>query len=328
MNLRRAIPFCLFAFLAILLTGCSAAPNTSHSTVVADAQFSGAVHGGQQPVAGASIQLYAVGTTGNGTASTPLLTSAVTSDANGKFTITGKYTCGSAGFVYAVATGGNPGLSTNNPNIALMAAVGPCGGLNSNTFFNINELTTVAAVSALAPFMTSVTAIGATGSFPASMGAAFGLANEFVNNTTGLSPGTGIPSGYTVPTGEINTLADILSACINSTGGTAGDGSLCGQLFSLTTVGSNPPPTDTIQAMLNLANNPPLNTSALYALLPPTPPFQPTLTSAPANFSLSLQSVAANEANPFAVHSQNVIVSSLSPIRAPYITMNSSGNRS
>ncbi len=117
---------------------------------------------------------------------------------------------------------------------------------------------------------------------------AFTYANELVNTATGAAPGNNLPAGYTVPIAELNTLADIISACINSVGGTAGDGSLCGQLFTLTTVTPNPPPTNTIAALLNIVNNPTQNTSALFALTPPTPPFQPTLTSAPANFQVEL----------------------------------------
>ena len=288
MGFGRLLPASL-CVLTLALTGCGIGPLNSGSNPINNSRYSGSVHGGQQPVIGATIQLYTVGTTADSSAATPLLTSSVTSDATGSFTITGLYSCTSATQVYIVATGGNPGLSTPNPNIALMAALGPCSSLTSSTFISINELTTAAAVAALAPFMTSATAIGSSPSDATQLANAFTLANEFVNTTTGASPGVNVPSGDTVPTTELNTLADILSACINSTGGVAGDGSLCGDLFSLTAVSPAPAPTNTIQAMLNIANNPTLNTGALFALAPPTPPFQPTLTSAPANFLISSQ---------------------------------------
>jgi hypothetical protein len=177
-----------------------------------------------------------------------------------------------------------------------MAALGPCSSLTSSTFISINELTTVAAVAALAPFMTSASAIGSASFDTTALANAFTLANQYVNTTTGTAPGNNVPTGYTVPTTELNTLADILSACINSTGGTAGDGSLCGDLFSLTTVSPAPAPTNTIQAMLNIANNPTLNIDSLYALVPPTPPFQPTLTSAPSTFQIALTPPAGGSA--------------------------------
>jgi len=50
------------------------------------------VHGGQQGVSGATIQLYAAGATGYGLAATALLTTTVTSHAAGSFNITGDYT--------------------------------------------------------------------------------------------------------------------------------------------------------------------------------------------------------------------------------------------
>src|ERR1700722_6260693 len=50
--------------------------------------------------------------------------------------------------------------------------------------------------------------------------------------------------------------------------------------------GTQPP--DTAPAAINIAHNPALNVAALYALVTPTPPFQPTLASAPDNFTVAL----------------------------------------
>src|SRR5580693_6047513 len=138
--------------LAFLLFSCGTQQSSPHLTIPANKQ--GLVHGGQQPVTGATIQLYAVGTTGDGSAATPLLSPAPVSDANGGFNISGTYTCpSSSSLVYIVASGGNPGLppGTNNGALSLMAALGPCGNLSASTFIIINELTTVAAVYSLAP---------------------------------------------------------------------------------------------------------------------------------------------------------------------------------
>jgi trimeric autotransporter adhesin len=172
------------------------------------------VHGGQQPVSGATLQLYVVGTTGDGSAATPLLTRTVTSDANGYFDITGAYTCPSPStLVYITATGGNPGLGagTNNAAIALMAALGTCGSLQTSTIININELTTVAAVWPLAPFISSYSSIGSGTADAAALASAFTLASEYVNTTTGTAPGLNVPAGTTIPVAQLNTLADILS---------------------------------------------------------------------------------------------------------------------
>src|SRR5579883_2151252 len=88
----RALAGCICgsAMFAVVvgLTGCSfpAAGKRADSTAFG---VQGWLHGGQQPVAGATIQLYTVGTTGDGSTATPLLTQAVTTDANGNFSLNG-----------------------------------------------------------------------------------------------------------------------------------------------------------------------------------------------------------------------------------------------
>ena len=278
-----------FLPLSLLLLSCGTQRNGSQLVVPAGSH--GLVHGGQQPVTGATIQLYAVGTTGDGSASTPLISPAPVSDANGAFNISGTYTCPSpSSLVYIVATGGNPGLApgSNNAALAMMAALGPCGNLSPSTFIFINELTTVAAVYPLAPFMTSPSAIGSTPADAAALASAFALASQLANTTTGTTPGTGVPAGTSVPVAQINTIGNILSTCINSAGGTAGDNTTCGTLFSLTTPTGLTPATDTVTALLHLANNPTLNTAALYNLVPPFAPFQPSQPQTPPDLSVRL----------------------------------------
>ncbi len=149
-------------------------------------------------------------------------------------------------------------------------------------------MTTVAAVAALAPYMTSATAIGSAPSDASALAAAFTLAGEFVNTASGYAPGSNVPSGLVVPVALINTLGDIISSCVNSTGGSAGSATNCGSLFTLTTPVNGSAPSDTIAALLNLANNPALNTSSLFGLTPAQAPFQPQLTSPPNDFSVKL----------------------------------------
>jgi trimeric autotransporter adhesin len=291
-SLRSAAQGMLAA--ALLVCGCSGTKPSGSSEPVAAALpgIRGLVHGGQQPVTGASIQLYAVGTGGDGSAATPLLSPAAVTDSNGNFNITGTYTCPAGNpLAYIVATGGDPSPSTNNPNLALMAALGPCNNLSASTYIVINELTTVAAVYPLAPFISSPSAIGSGTSDAASLASAFTLASEMVNTATGTSPGTNVPAGVTIPVAQINTLGDILANCINSAGGTVGDSSSCGSLFSLTTpatVPATPPATNTILALLNLANNPTLNTAALYSMAAAVAPFQPAQTVTPPDLAVRL----------------------------------------
>jgi hypothetical protein len=255
--------------------------------------ISGTVYGGQQPISGAGIQLYAAGTGGNGSAATPLLTTSVTTDSSGSFNLTGLYACPTpSSEVYLAATGGDPGLVNGQANaqIALLTALGPCGNLTPTTSVVINEVTTVAAAYALAPYMQSYSAVGSnTGDAPM-MADAFTMAAELANSGTGSTPGVGVPTGQAVPSQKLNTLANILSTCINSSGGRAGDSSPCGPLFSLASVASSSAPTDTVGALLDIAQNPTSNVVPIFDLDPPTGPFQPSLASAPADWTLEITS--------------------------------------
>lgn len=108
MRLSVSVCFAVFFAFTVLFIGCSTAPSVSPG-VVYDAHISGRVHGGQQPVSGAIIKLYTVGTSADGSASTSLLSQTVTTDANGDFTITNLYSCTNATLVYScLQTSGVP----------------------------------------------------------------------------------------------------------------------------------------------------------------------------------------------------------------------------
>jgi hypothetical protein len=314
------------SLLALFLTGGCAQNQPGRTTEPLLRHAS--VHGGQQPVVGATLQLYAVGTSGDGSASTPLLSQVVTSDANGNFEITGAYICPSPStLVYITATGGNPGLSagTNNPALDLMAALGPCGDLGPSTFININELTTVGAVWSLAPFMSPSGSVGSSAADSASLAAVFALAAQYVNVSTGATPGTNVPTGFTVPVELMNTLADILSSCVNSAGGIAGDGSACGMLFAATTPNGFPAPTTVLGASLNMANNPSFYVSNLFDLIVPTAPFQPTLPAVPSNLSVYLLVSSGLILSPSQLTFPSVNTSSTSPPQT--ITVTNAGTK-
>src|ERR1700691_3877467 len=99
----------------------SAIQTTSGS--VPGASLQGMVHGGRQPIVGAKVYLYAANTTGYGNSAVSLLESGngtvadgsgnyyYPTQSQGAFTITGDFTCPSAGSqVYLYAVGGDPGL--------------------------------------------------------------------------------------------------------------------------------------------------------------------------------------------------------------------------
>jgi len=275
--------------VAALVSGCgisSTAPKVS-PVPLAGSPLQGSVHGGQQPVTGASLALYAAATTGYSGGTANILSQAVSTDAAGNFDITGMYNCVAGQQMYLVATGGNAGAGFNQ-NLALMAAVGDCAQLSASTQIIMNEVTTVGSVFALAPFMNSITALGTTTTNTSGLAHAFASVNKLVNVASGTPLGSALPSGATGPVNEIRTLANILAACINSAGGTAGSNTSCGQLFTLTTSPGAAAPADTIQAALNIAHNPTLNVASLFALTMPQSPFQPQLSTPPGDWTLAI----------------------------------------
>jgi sugar lactone lactonase YvrE len=296
--------------------GTAAAPNPTSLTV------NGKVHGGQQAVVGALIQLYVVGSGGNGSAASPLLNTAVTSDSNGEFSITGDYTCPSAtSQVYLVATQGNPGSGTNAA-LAMMTALGSCGNLSPSQFIWINEITTVAAAWALAPFEQDIAHIGSSSTNSTGLANAFLDAQLIADTSTGDVPT--LASNLTTETGKIYALADAVAACINSNGaGSPG----CSALFGAATPSGGSAPANTWDAVMNVVKNPGNNVAGVYGAIGSTPPFATTLTSAPSDWTLSLtvtggglntpEGLAADSQGNIWVSDDSGIVSAFSPQGTP-----------
>jgi hypothetical protein len=279
------------ALAATTLCGCDTgiSSGVSEPVAVTSAGVQGIVMGGQQPVAGVTLQLYQAGTAGYGSAATPLGVSVQTTS-NGNFTFP-SYTCAAGSQVYLVGMGGHPTALLTNNNLAMMVGLGTCGGTYLNNFIDMNELTTVATVWALAPFMTSATSIGTSPTNTAGLADAFAAINQVVTTSNGTIPGPTLPAGATLPLSEINTLADLLVQCVNSGGGVAGDASNCGQLFNLApNAAGTVYPTDTITAAMNIAKSPGRNVASLLALRSGTPQFSPVLnlTALPTDWTIGI----------------------------------------
>jgi streptogramin lyase len=296
----------------------------------------GAVHGGQQPIAGAHIYLMQATSANYGNASTSLIIRGdgtdsngqyVLSDATGAFSLTAKYLCTPNTLVYIVTLGGNPGLATgtNNTSASLMANLGNCPALGTLAVqvpnVNINEVTTVASVYAIAGYMTGTFQVSSS---PTAL-AAVGMANAFstTTNLVSLPAGTAYtttPAGNgAVPQTKINTLANMLAACVNTNGAVtppSGSGSNavtaspCYTLFSNAKNGTITP-SDTVSAMLNIAHDPGANVSTLFGLSGAAgAPFQPSLSAAPKDFTLSITYQVPGMGNPTgnATHAHNVAI--------------------
>ncbi|MGA7343784.1 MAG: hypothetical protein WBE72_06675 [Terracidiphilus sp.] len=128
------------------------------------------MHGGPNPVIGATVTLYATETIaspssanhyGYGVAGQVL--GSTTTDSNGAFSFTGDaVNCPDGQQAYIVAAGGYTGsFSSQNSAALLMAALGPCGGISDTTQVIIDEPTTIAAAYAIGQFM-SISGTGAT----------------------------------------------------------------------------------------------------------------------------------------------------------------------
>jgi hypothetical protein len=280
---------CLLTIALLALAGCEK-PNWT-GPLPAFFKLQGNVQGGQHPISGSTIQVYSAGTTGLASAALPLLSQPAHSDGNGGFSF--KIACpSSTSQLYITARQGNPGSSPGvvNPAIALMAALGPCGELTSSPSVTINEVTTVGSVWPLASYMSSASLLGyAPGD--TSFSADVTLVQQLVDTIHGTSPGQGIPEGYAVQTAKLFSLADLLDACVNSYGGTAGDGSPCGRLFSLGAARDATPPTDTLQAALLIAQAPDANVTNIFNLVPAGGAFQPTISPSPVDWSLPLVAI-------------------------------------
>jgi len=304
----------------VLLSGCalqSTAPPSSQS----GASLQGQVHGGQQAVSGAQVYLFAVNTTGyagSGIApsttnlSRPITLSGtgvatdnvatdptygdtyVTTDSFGNFSIGGDYTCTAADEVYLYAVGGNTGSGTNSA-ASFLALLGSCPAAGNFAatvpFVLMNEVTTVASAYALAGFATDALHISSSGSALAKTG----VANAFANFTTlaNVAKGTANSvnpnnSASTVPQAELDTLANILAACVNSTNTSPTN---CTNLFSYVesagTTGT--PAKETATEAIYIAQHPGTNVTSLYALEGGTAsPFAPILTTQPNDFTVAI----------------------------------------
>ncbi|SNS30933.1 hypothetical protein SAMN05421770_101436 [Granulicella rosea] len=312
---------------SLFLVGCAmtedaASPSTTH--VVSSQRLQGEVHGGQQPIAGAHIYLLAANTTGYGgngiapstlNASLSLLTSVPgstaldasggatngffysTTDANGDFDISVSCTPGQQVYMYAL--GGNPGAGINSA-VGAMAILGSCppmGNFSTIPYVSINEVSTIAAAYAFAGFASDATHVSSSGTALAQIG----IANAFENaaNLVDLGSGTALattPAGNGVaPQATINSLANTLAACVNTTGPSS---TPCNTLFSNAKSGGSTATagSDTATAAINIAHNSGANVAALFNNANAAAPFAPVLSGVPHDFAIAITFTAPGNA--------------------------------
>jgi hypothetical protein len=350
-TLRIAAYALVPALSVATLAGCNAGANFTQGVEsdTAVATLGGVVHGGPNPVTHATVTLYATSTVaspsssnayGYGQAGTVLGTA--TTNSMGAFTFTSPGTCPAGQQAYIVSAGGYTGsFSASNSAALLMAAIGPCSSLSSSTFIIINEPSTIAAAYAVGQFM-SVSGTTVKISAPANNNAATpgctltsgqttsckaaGLAHAFLNaanlvNAVGATTATPTGAAYAVlptnssavvPQSLINTLANSVEACVNSSGSSS---TPCAGLMTDTTppaalAGGTPPaPTNTLQALIDLAQYPgggavappatSANTTALYGIGSSIGYYSPSLSVAPTDFTIYINYTAYNGSTAF-----------------------------
>jgi len=260
----------------------------------------------------------------------------IITDATGSFDLTNAIACSANQPVYMYAYGGNASSSPTpiNPSIVNLATLGLCPGYGNFsgaiTYVYMNEVSTVATAYAFQGFTSAAnndaTHIGYSGTVSGSEGLK-GIQNA-ANNTFQLYDIQGSVAGHNantktynltfgtsnaglgfVPQLTLDTLADILAACVDSsnTASPPAGGSNCASLFAIATADGTTTgtlPTDTATAAINIARHPAgvgysagaTYASALFALFTPTgAPFTP-LSVAPPDFTVAIQYPSASSA--------------------------------
>jgi streptogramin lyase len=241
--------------------------------------FQVTVQAGTKPIVGAAVQFYTAGRAGNGSAPASLVAGTFLTDSNGIVTVPAGFTCPGNSASYVVARGGQvAGTLAANGNIVLMSALGPCTSIASGASFVVNEATTVAAAEALAQFYAVGAQVGASGSNLTGLLNAFATAATLADPATGASPGSTLPSNAVSPAPRVNSLANLLNACVVSA-------AACPALYAATPQGSTLA-ANTLDAAYFLARNPTSNVAALYTLSTADSAYKPALAAAPKDWSL------------------------------------------
>jgi hypothetical protein len=251
---------------------------------------------------------------------------------------------------YAV-TGNVTAAPNFNPGVANMAMLGVCGHFGAGSYVYMNEVSTVALAYAMAGFGTdglhigTDTATAATLTAPGIIGIQNAAANagnlydiygayistvydgegHIANPTTFVGSKNG-----TVPQAELDTLGNILAACVDSgntynpANGTGTESITCTKLFSgASSNGGNTGGTvapNTATAAFNIAHNPmTAGVVNLYNLPTGAVPFTPNLSAQPNDFTVGI--VYSSTAN--ATSGASATASLASPTA---VAIDSSGN--
>jgi hypothetical protein len=333
----------LLASSVVFTAGCanmSSSMAPSSNPFSSPASLSGNVHGGNQPVVGATVSLWFIGQ-----GSFPATKGATTTtDASGAFNFTkdtsggthdgttSTYACPTtvgSSLVYVISQGGNTQnngvVGQTNTAATFIALYGDCASINASNFVYMSEVTTVATMAAVQQFFNPVNDTLTADSTGQQRLIVLNLPSTvalLANTTTGLAnAATAIPAlpganvaptvslTVTPETSKVNTLANIVSACVN---GATAAAPACGTLFAsaqppvpnLTNLnpGSFPAATDTLQALFYMFTNPTngstANMTALFGLQPAVgAPYVPALATQPNDWTVGISYASTGTGN-------------------------------
>lgn len=166
---------------------------------------SGALKTNENPVANATVNLYGIGESLDGSDSALIATAST--DSEGSFHFSRVYCANPSAQVYALSSSDSPSTCSSRKNApGLMSILGTCAALSRSESIVINELTTAASALALAPFaVKSGTGQAAT---PNVLLNALAEAMRLVDPSTGQSSDNGGPL-----TKQVLPLATTLGSC-------------------------------------------------------------------------------------------------------------------
>ncbi|HVX20485.1 MAG TPA: NHL repeat-containing protein [Acidimicrobiales bacterium] len=284
---RRTITLAALAAVAALVPALPAAVAgaTAGPTGTGDVVLSGLVKADGQPVTTATVTLVEAGGTTGG-ADTDLGTA--TTDTKGSFTLPYRPPAATTQLLVR-ASGGTAGGHQVGAARQLLAALGTASAVPGSV--TVDELTTVAAVYALHQFF--------DGHAAAVAGPAPGLPNAMATAANLADPATGKvsivvanpPNGNASATlATFNTLATLVGTC------TAGTAATCRRLFAAVTAPGQATPTNTVQAVYDLADDPAGRLKGPFALVAAATagtatrsrPYRPLLTTPPNAWVLTL----------------------------------------
>ncbi len=212
MRLKLLIYGVTAATCSLLLAGCGMDQMPTVTQNADSPAMAGRAFGGQQPIAGATISVIAMGTSGYG--STGTILASVTTDSGGNFSFSpAAYRCPQSDTpVYLLGIGGDSG-SGENSSVVLGAGLGTCAS-GKNSFIIMNEVTTVGLAFALAQFFSPTIGGGnAENDW-------FGGPSTSLGGTVQYSRGLVMGNNVTIPTIVFNAIGAANQTVTNSSGTT------------------------------------------------------------------------------------------------------------